>query len=316
MKKLIVFLSLALCAQGAYIGLQYNDERTAKTIQQNWLDLEIVQFERIQISNTDGQEITLQQQKNAWILPEHFDYPVSQHRLDALLEKLKEINVSWPVATSEAAAERFHLTENNYERKLSFFNQEKAVESIYIGTSPGFRKVHVRKENDNNIYAVTLNAHDASVKAVDWFDFNVVKLDQKNTTEIVIDDLRLEKENDTWQALELNEGESINSEAVDQWLQQITSLHFSSLVEAIAMPENAKHVATLTVEGQAIKFLLGQAQEGNMQVMKRSDLPYYFSLEVQQASPLITLNREQFVNAAVATESGNEGILSIPEALQ
>ena len=298
MKKLIVFLSLVLCAQGAYIWVQYNSERTAQTVQQNWLTLEANQIDRIQISSVDGQKITLQQQQNKWLLPDHFNYPVSANRLDALLEKLKEIKVSWPVATSETAAERFHLTGDNHERKLSFFNQEKVLETIYIGTSPGFRKVHVRKENDQNIYAVNLNAHDAPTKAVDWFDFDLLKLDQKNVTAVTIDGLQLNKENDTWQAQTLAEGESVNSEAVEQWLQEMSRLRFTSLVEAPAMPESAKHVAILVLGEQSIEFQLGQAQEGTTQILKRSDLPYYFSLDVQQASPLITVKREQVMSAS------------------
>ena len=41
---------------------------------------------------------------------------------------------------------------------------------MLLGTSPGFRKVHVRRPNEKEIYTVNLNTYDMPVADTEWLD--------------------------------------------------------------------------------------------------------------------------------------------------
>ena len=296
MKKFIFILTVVLIVQIAFsVKLFQADSNTENKKQLAWFTVTKQKVDRLDISLSTGETLQLLQIDGKWVIPEQFAYPVSLTRLDALFNKLSLIKTSWPVATTEAAAKRFKLEEGNYERKLTFYSNGQEVENFYIGSSPGFRKVHVRKTNDNNIYAVNLNAHDAPVKVSDWFDYEITKLDKEKLSSIELADFQLTLQDGVWQANGLTESEQLDPDALDQWLIQITGMRFDSLVDAAAMPEQAKEIVTLIADGKEVVFKLGQEESGSKQILKRSDLPYYFSLQVQQASPLVTIERDQLI---------------------
>ncbi|CAH6817265.1 hypothetical protein VCHA43P277_160122 [Vibrio chagasii] len=52
------------------------------------------------------------------------------------------------------------------------------VNELYVGTSPGFKKSHIRQE-DNNVYALKFSPYEASARESDWIckavKLNVIK---------------------------------------------------------------------------------------------------------------------------------------------
>lgn len=60
------------------------------------------------------------------------------------------------------------MAAGKYQRHQQLLQDEQLVADLYVGTSPGFRKVHIRKVDDDAIYAVGLNSYEMPVKVSDW----------------------------------------------------------------------------------------------------------------------------------------------------
>jgi len=59
-----------------------------------------------------------------------------------LIDKLEGAEAAWPVATSESSAERFEVSDAKFQRRIRFFADDAVVTELFLGTSPGFRRVH------------------------------------------------------------------------------------------------------------------------------------------------------------------------------
>ncbi|WP_066961178.1 DUF4340 domain-containing protein [Microbulbifer sp. Q7] len=146
----------------------------------------------------EKESVTLVKQEDQWQLPGLHDLPVDRDKLDTLLEKLNALKGTWPIATSNSARERFEVAEDKFRKRLKLYTAEgddPALE-LFVGTSPGFRKVHVRRAGDDAIYAVELNSFDLPSTADNWLDKTL--LAAGDLTRIQGPDYTLEKSEDGW----------------------------------------------------------------------------------------------------------------------
>ena len=292
---LVVLFIVQLVVVGA-LSLQ-QDEIQDKINKQALLDFAPGQIDKIQISSNDEQ-VVLSRTAEGWNLPDYFSFPVTPRRVKSLLEKLAGLKPGWPVATTDAAAKRFKVSDGEYERKLELYQGELLVGTLYIGTSPGLRKVHVRKANAENIHDVTFSAFDASVKLSDWRDASLLKLTQKDITKIRFPNFNLTKDGDIFLLDGLADGEVVAQEKVASYEQKLTTLNFASVVgaEAKATYNQADPLQLLTVESKSetLEYRLSKSSDGQY-VLKRSDQPYFFILHEAVALPLIVNEMSQFL---------------------
>ena len=116
----------------------------------------------------DGEEIVLRKPDEEWVLPS--DHPADGDKVVRVLEKLATADTGWPVATSESTAKRFEVTEENYQKHIVVQEGEETVADVYFGTSPGFRKTHVRKAEGGPVYAIEFSNYEAGTDANSWLD--------------------------------------------------------------------------------------------------------------------------------------------------
>ena len=74
------------------------------------------------------------------------------------------------MATTQSAAKRFEVTDSNFQKHISIFSGEDLLASVYLGTSPSFRKVHARQTDDSDIYAIEFSNYEAGTSASSWLD--------------------------------------------------------------------------------------------------------------------------------------------------
>jgi hypothetical protein len=313
MKKMIFLLAVMLAGQVLITAMLLSENNTgaAREPQAAWLTIDFEQLDKWVIEGPDGNEIVLQRQGQTWLLPQYFNYPLMMGRLNSLIGKLKDSKAAWPKATTPEAAQRFKLAPDNFERKLSFYRQGQLVETLYLGSSPGLRKVYARKAEQNEVYAIALSVFDAPIKAGDWFDFGLLKLSVADVSAIEILGLSMHLQEGEWQGGGLGDKERINSDALKQWLGQLASMRFDGIAGSEPLANEGEVVATLNVEGKEIKFQLIKDDKPTGPVLKRSDLPYYFVLTVEQAAPLLTVKREQFISSSEDAVTASEPGMSL-----
>ncbi len=124
------------------------------------------------IAAEDG-EVLLTRGDDGWQLGDGL--PADDGKVGEVLDKLTEASAAWPVATSAATAERFEVTEDNYQRRLSIDSQDDGSVTLYLGSSPGYRRVHARVEGDDEVYSIDFSNYQAPTDAGQWLDKQLLR---------------------------------------------------------------------------------------------------------------------------------------------
>ncbi len=299
MKKTIRILGVIFIAQLIIVTALFlpADESRENMSQQDLFTFSPEEIDKIVISDED-KVLILESESTGWHLSEYYDFPVAENRVSTLIQKIAGFKQGWPVATTEAAAKRFKVSEDDFERKIEIYQGENLLDTLYVGSSPGFRKVHVRKANANNIYDVTFSAFDASVKTADWRDSSLLRLEQTDIIKFSSPDFSLVKEGDVFVLEEGNEASPIAQTTVASYVQKLAALNTVTVLgrEDRAAFNQADPLLLLTVESKKgkLEYRLSRSSEGQY-VLKRSDLPFYFALHDAVAKPLIVSNQKYFL---------------------
>ena len=207
MNKKIGILSILLLIQlGLYAFLQTSSNPMAvfkKT--ENLMKLDLTQVDNLLIEDNDKEPLKLVKEKNSWVLPNKDSFPASQEKVEKLLDKLKNFKKSWPVGQTMVAAKQFSVVDEKYEKRISFFNSTDKKGTLYIGSSPSFKKVHTRVNDDKFTYTINFNNYDVSLDVNDWLDKDYNKVEKSKIKEITFEQTTLTNENGSFINKNLNE---------------------------------------------------------------------------------------------------------------
>ena len=215
MKKYHSWLAGILAAQVVLAGglFFYKEQSTPQATSEPLLSFETAAIDKLVIADADN-HVTLQKSGDQWQLPELHALPVVDKKVPELLDKLRATKVSWPVTTTTSSHARFELTDDNFQRRVELFAGDKKVGEVLLGTSPGFRKVHVRRPGEDDVYSVSLNTFDMPVADTEWLDKTL--LSAKDLKQIKGPDYTLQKTDDQWSfAGEANDATDAESLKVD-----------------------------------------------------------------------------------------------------
>ena len=137
-----------------------------------FLSFDAAAVDAVTVANAEG-SVRLAKSEDAWQLPDGL--PADAAKVVAAVEKLADAAGGWPVAHSAATAERFEVTEDNHQRHVVLAGGDETLADIYLGTSPGYRKVHARRADDDAIYAIAFANYEAGVAASDWLDKSLLQ---------------------------------------------------------------------------------------------------------------------------------------------
>jgi hypothetical protein len=194
-------LWVILALQVAVIALLYGLDRHADAPETgSLLDFDTDAVDGLVIEESGATSLRLERNDAGWRLdPASETDPALAADADKIIEtldKLAGLSAPWPVATSASARTRFEVADDKYQRAVHLEVEGKPVASLLLGTSPGFRRLHVRKPGDDRIFEVDLAHFDFSVNADDWIDRAVLAASG---------DVRGLERIDAWQ-MTLNEG--------------------------------------------------------------------------------------------------------------
>jgi hypothetical protein len=155
--------------------------------------------DEIRIGDEFDNEAVLRRAGAQWLLPDRDNLPADSAKVDSLLRNLTAQSGSLPIARTPAARQRFQVAEYYYQRRLTLMSGGQTLGTIYLGTSPGFRKLHARNESQDAIYSITLNAQDVPAVNGGWLDPGLLQV--RAPVRIDADLYNLSFENGHWQSL-------------------------------------------------------------------------------------------------------------------
>lgn len=268
------------------------------------LTVETGKVSRIVLTGNEGDKTVLVKSDGQWRLEGPEGFPADPGKITGLLERLADLRAS-PVARTEGARERFRVGEDNFKRRIALGSGEKVLAELYLGTSPGKDRVHVRAAGSNAIHTVSFGLYNAPLAATDWRDKGVLAIPGEQIAAIQVDDLRIVRSESpsnagtaAWKAVAPPAGKKLDVQALKGLVRQIENLRFSEFIGE-QKPDGYQWkppTASFTVtrkQGEAIEFTIAGDKDGNKHVIKSSARDEYFRLPSHSASNLIDSARAE-----------------------
>jgi len=277
------------------------------------LDFDPEQVTGIRIRSPDGELVVITRTEDGWIIPALKNLPAAKHKVTALLSKLKGLEKGLPVATSEAALKRFEVGTQTFERKLVLERGEAPTAVLYLGVSPGFRRLLVRADGDQAVYEVKLGLFDAPDQPNNWSDRTLLHLKPEDVRRLTFAGLTLERTDDDWRLTDLAEGEEQDAQAVKQRVRVLTNIDFLGVVGDKEGPATDSKSTPLEIEatltdGETVCYRITKLAEGDDYLLEASNRPQGFTLAGYMVEGLTGVGRGDLLKKPEKSkETGEDG---------
>ena len=268
---LVGLLSIqALLAAVLYAGNSPEDSTSQSLLGLNSDSLK-TSVEKIIIDDSKAvQEVELKQQGGQWLLANGL--PVKQSKLESALSSLSALRTNWPVATTTPSHSRFEVAEDKYQKRIQVYKGGELHSELFIGTSPGFKKSHVRVAGQDEVYALKLNSFDYSGDSDDWLDNGLLHLNSVSSmqgTGYVLNSVAGQ-----WSLAELPEGKQLLQDKAQGLAAAIEGLNVLG-VQAQNLTSFPVGIKVNSEQGELSYQLF---KEGENYAVKRSDRNAQFKI--------------------------------------
>ncbi|MEZ5557380.1 MAG: DUF4340 domain-containing protein [Pseudomonadales bacterium] len=271
------------------------------------LDVDLENVDEVAISDGDGNSVTLHRAENGWQLDD--GTPADAAKLNEVLEDLKSQAAAWPVATSDSARTRFEVDESSFQRHLVLSHEGKPLAELYLGTSPGYRRVNARNAAAAEIYSIDFANYRLPAKADDWLDKGLLK------ARGVVTAITLAHDGGGWSLQRGEEGWLLDGGAAGQDAAADAARRVAELLvmgRAEAPGEGVEPTARLTVtdDDGDYHLTLYHAAEGDEYLISSDRVQGYFRLAAYVAEQLLvdaqTLQASDDASGGSADAAGTE----------
>lgn len=277
------------------------------TIKKGWLTFEPAAVSRVVI-DTGTDELELVRADTGWWVA---DVAADDAKVEGFLEQLAELDAQWPVATSRASAQRFEVDADNFQRRVRLTAVDGGSTEFYLGTSPGFQRVHARQAGEDEIHSVALSNYEVSAEVDNWMDKAVLAQPIAPTLVEVRQPLpngeeqlnRLEQTATGW----LFNGAQANADEAATYVNRFTTLRVLGQVPQAT--QDATEQARVTFDGPAgaqTWVLLRTGAEGDYRLRSAPDAPVSYRLADYLAEQLLMADADFSLQDSGHTESAEQ----------
>ena len=265
----LLAVQLALAAGLALNTLRERSVDTSAPL----LDFATTDVDRIVIDDNASKSTTLALDGESWELESLNGLPANQSKTRSLLESLAALKTTTPVVSTAAGRERFEVTEDNFQRRLRLYDGEELLGEYYFGTSPGFRRTHGRRADDDAVYALSFNNFDLPGDSNDWLDKTL--LSSGDATTIKGPDFELSLDGDAWTLADAADGDAqLDAAKANELVSALESLRVLRAEDGL--PEGERIVIEVATEDASYHYEFATAND--KYYVKRSDLDGAFTI--------------------------------------
>ena len=244
-------------------------------------------IERIAITDSEGTSSTLTREGDGWRLGSGL--PAERSKVTTLLAALTSGDPGYAIATSDSAATRFRVAEDDFERRIALSGAD-GERVVYLGTSPSFRKIHARRDGEASVYVIELNSYDAPTADGSWLDRSLLAAEDLSTLELY--GVRYRLDGDRWVR---EDGEGVDGDAMEELVQALSRLQVSGLA--------AGDDEDVSAAGEALRITLGEGDTASrLTVLDNPDSERYY-LSSDRFDPVFNTSAydaERLIDAARA----------------
>lgn len=297
MNRNIAGLTAVLLLQCALIATVYWP-RTAETMQTQTAPM--APFKRdlvdeIYIGDEYDNETVLLKVGDHWLLPELADLPADNTMVDRLLTALTGGDTGWPIAESIAARQRFQVASYYYQRRIKLLHDYQMLGTFFLGSSPGFRKIHARNDEQSGIYSIGFNAFDAPGVNDAWLDRKLLQI--RTPVAITADGYSLHRQGNEWLS-------GIGQAPDERELQALLSALRSLQIEGVANEDSQRDLAE--VEAELILAVQSLAGDITLELFDLDANYFIHSSEYPLFFKLSAYDYDRLTNIDVSRISGEQ----------
>jgi Domain of unknown function (DUF4340) len=253
----------------------------------------------LDITDGDGKQLVMEKNETGWILPKFYQASADKAQVTALLTKLAGMKQGLAVATSAAAAKRFKVAEDSFERHVVLKAGDKVAADLYIGSSPGFRQVHARKAGQKDIVNILLSSFELMTSPEKWIAKDTLKLKQEDLAKVSFADFVLDHKDGGWQLDGLQEGQKTNTDEAKVLIEKICGLIIQSVVDPqkgaeLLAKEPGIHYTVTGKDGSETTYAFAKGKD-NYLVLKVSNRDQYFKVYSLQLDYLRQMTRDKLI---------------------
>jgi hypothetical protein len=183
--------------------------------------------DEIRIGATEnGAGVVVTRDADGWRLAD--GHPADADKANEVLNRLADLRAGWPVATSAGAGARFEVAPDAHQRHVVLLEHGDVVADVYLGTSPGYQRVHARRADADSIFSVALANYQLPVKADEWLDKTILQPRGYLASVTRTGDWHLARGEDGW----LIDGESADQEAAARLERRLVELRVTGVAAA------------------------------------------------------------------------------------
>lgn len=254
-----------------------------------------------------GSSVTLAKIDEQWRMNDEHKTLASADRINQLLSDIAELIPGLPVASTSGSHQQLEVSETDYQRRVTLNSSDGAIADFYMGTSPGFRKSHLRRVDQDQVYAARLSTFDVPASQEDWLDNDLLAFE--SVEGVRTDSVSLELADEQW-VLVKPEGR-LETHEVDQvgmgsLVSQLNSLRVSGFSTAL---ENEASNASLDSNEPEVS-----EQRDQTEGAEADKLVTHSITVVQNDTPVVVLLSRSGNNATIE-RSDISGLFSLPVAV-
>lgn len=194
----------------------------------------------------EGNTISVQKVEDAWQLAD--GKPADVEKVNDVLDKLVSASTGWPVATSASTAERFEVTEDSFQKRLTLRADDDVVADAYFGTSPGYRKVHVSRADGGPVYAIEFSNYELGSDNSSWLDKSLLRPEGALQRLAHAGEYELNLVEDEWVA---DDGSELDADAVEEVIGRFDNLNVYTISDAELPTEPTARLTWTDDNGEA-----------------------------------------------------------------
>lgn len=288
MNRHVRALALILAVQLAVLGgVLFWNQRAASTPTGTLLEIDRTKVDGIVIVDEKGARLKLQRTDAGWTLPDSQGLPADGEKVSQLFDKLIAASAPWPVATSSESAKRFEVAADKFQREIQLLEHDKVVGDLYFGTSPGFKKVHARNADSDDIYAVAFANYEATARSDDWLDKALLKPNGDVTALSRPDHWRVQREGEVWSLEGIAHDETTKQDVVGDLVNKVVNLRVMGAADVPAADAVPVLLLTARTANGEFDYRFYQPQPKSDLIVTRNGQDGAFKVAAYVAEPLI-----------------------------
>jgi hypothetical protein len=303
MNRLITICALLLAVQlglAAWTHLRVPGD-AAGPVQGAVLAVDAAAVDELRLEDHAGATLVLKKAGEGWVLPGLADFPADTVRVQALVERLASLQRGWPEATTVEAAARFQVAADRFERRLTLRGGGKDLGRVFLGGSAGLRRVYLRAEGDQDIFAVELAGRDQDLDANSWIDTAVLRLTPDQVARIDLPGFSLIRHNDALVVEGLGANEEMVAASRDSLVERITTLAVRGVLTAddpaaASLDNPMLRLTVHPVQGEVRDYRFGQVETppvSSVEGQEPQPAPVRFVLQVSNHAHLFEVDSWQ-----------------------